>query len=735
MTSINDDSILQEFIAEGKEHLSAIEPDLLELENNGAKTDSEVINRIFRAIHSIKGAAGFFGLDALKELSHVMESVLMQVRDGKLTPSSEMMDPLLLGVDRLNEMFADVHESSNVAYEDIASKLEAILNGGEAPPSGETVAITQAGSANDADIQTAINLFQADKDRLSEARRNGQHLYSLEVHLDEDIKNKEKTPLSFVDNLGSMGTILDSVFNLDAIPDLAGCLNTGISFLFLYASVLDKDLLAGGADIPESQVSIVPYEQVLPDGNSTAEKPAETQTANTTESPTAETNEPAEKEAQKTPAKRQASAESTETIRVKVEVLNKLMNMAGEMVLIRNQLIRMLQQTASDHDGMHSILQNLDLTTTNLQEHIMQTRMQPIGSIFGKFPRVVRDMCKILGKEIQLDVIGDDVELDKSLLESLSDPLTHAIRNCCDHGLEMPDDREQAGKPRAGTITLHASHEGGQIKISITDDGKGINHHKIAEKAVERGVITEANLSKMSPKEIVNLVFLPGFSMAKEVSDISGRGVGMDVVRTNIEKLGGSVNIETELGTGTSVTMRLPLTLAIIPSLVVGTEGFRFALPQVNLVELIRIQADEIAKRVETVGGASVLRLRGKLLPLVRLADVLDVKRKFTHPEDETIYMDRRKNIADRRKHKADDLIGLDLPEEQQENVNPDTLQRLMDSNGMEDEAARFPQRSDEPRRKNPESDYYVVVVQVGFNQYGMIVDQVNDMEEIVVKP
>jgi len=351
--------------------------------------------------------------------------------------------------------------------------------------------------------------------------------------------------------------------------------------------------------------------------------------------------------------------------------------LAGEMVLSRNQLLRTLSEEgtrpAESENGKSSearrsrnldtIVQNIDLITTDLQEHIMQTRMQPIGSVFGKFPRIVRDMAKQLGKEISLITQGEDVELDKSIIESLSDPLTHLIRNCCDHGLEPPDEREATGKSKTGTIRLRAFHQDGQINISIVDDGRGIDTDKLVSKAINKNLISQDQIDQMQPQELVNLIFLPGLSTAETVSEISGRGVGMDVVKTNITRLGGQIQIETDFGHGTELLLRLPLTLAIIPSLIVGVADQRFAVPQVNLVELLFIHSKDIPSRVEKVGSATVLRLRKQLLPLLKLSDILE----------------------------------LDSP-------------------------------------KNATNGYNIMVLRTGNQQFGVIVDELFDTEEIVVK-
>ncbi|HWJ81076.1 MAG TPA: chemotaxis protein CheA [Nocardioides sp.] len=309
------------------------------------------------------------------------------------------------------------------------------------------------------------------------------------------------------------------------------------------------------------------------------------------------------------------------TVRVDVDLLDNLVQLVGELVLTRNQIMQRTDGGADVELGRAS--QRLDLVASELQESVMKTRMQPIGQVWSKMPRVVRDLSHQLGRDVELVMEGHETELDRSLLEAVKDPLTHLVRNALDHGIEPPDVREAQGKPRKGTLVLRAFHESGQVVVEIGDDGKGIDPERIAAVALDRGVVTREQLARMDTREVLGLIFRPGFSTAEAVSNISGRGVGMDVVRTNIERIGGSVDVQSEIGRGTTCRVRIPLTLAIIPALVVGEGGERYAIPQANLVELVRIEGDDLARDVERLAGAPVLRLRGRLLPLVHLAEAL----------------------------------------------------------------------------------------------------------------
>jgi len=363
---------------------------------------------------------------------------------------------------------------------------------------------------------------------------------------------------------------------------------------------------------------------------------------------------------------RAAAAASDSTIRVDVGLLDKVINLVGELVLARNQVL-LFAGRAKD-TAFLAASQRLNLITTELQEGVMKTRMQPIGNIWGQFPRTVRDVALGCGKEVAIEMEGKETELDKTIIEAIKDPLTHLVRNSVDHGIELPEDRVKAGKDRIGRLILRAFHEGGQVNIEISDDGAGLNAERIRKKAVERALITAEQSARMTEREIFNLIFLPGFSTAEKVTNVSGRGVGMDVVKTNVEKIGGTVDVQSTLGRGTTVRVKIPLTLAIIPALVVTCGGDRYAIPQVSLLELVRLEADEVAKGIEMVHGAPVYRLRGRLLPLVYLNQEL-------------------KLAADAR---------------------PAT---------------------------ESEGAVNIVVLRADDRQFGLVVDEINDTEEIVVKP
>ncbi len=401
---------------------------------------------------------------------------------------------------------------------------------------------------------------------------------------------------------------------------------------------------------------------------------------------------------------------SGDSLRVNVSLLDTLMNLAGELVLGRNQL---LQGVYSDNSKATDISsQRIDMITTELQEAIMKTRMQPINTVLSKFTSVVRDLCKQLNKAIDLTIDGEDVELDKSILESIKDPLTHLIINSVYNGIEMPDQRVTLGKKATGKISIKAFHDAGLVNIVISDDGKGIDPQKIAESALSKGLITDVQILKLSEKQKADLVFLPGFSTSDEVKDNSNCDFGLDIIARNIENLGGDIELNSIPGTETVIHIKLPLTLAIIPSQIISLGSERYAMPQANLSELLRIPACDVKNRIEKVGNSDVFRLRGELLPLVDLYKILGLEKKYIDPENSIKSSDRRKNIADRRSKRH-----LVINEKEIHEADTPLKKRSKD------------------RRISEKSATNIAVVSAGSFKYGLIVDDLFDSEEIVVKP
>ncbi len=579
-----DTELLLEFKIEAEEHLGEVEPAILEMDGCEPERRQDLVNLVFRAVHSVKGASGFFGLTRVQDLSHSMESLLMKVRDGEMSFHPEMVEPLLAGLDKLQALVEALPDVLELPIEDEIADVNAVLASG-APIETEVV----SREATDREVLPSPERFGlvVTAKMLNEARCFGQRVLAVVF---SDTTSQEDVVLAR-QKLRSHGEELD--FSA-----------SGPGPALLAKSVLEAEALE--AELQPVEVSIRECEEP-------------------TEAVTHPPQQDGESRLRPTDEERKApqgagAGRDGETIRVNVRLLDKLMNLAGELVLSRNQLLRGL----GTHYGgtTASVLQDLDLITSELQGNIMNTRMQPVGAVFKKFSRIVRDLSRKLDKRTKLVLEGTDVELDKSIIELLSDPLTHLVRNALDHGLETPAAREAAAKDSEGTLWLRAFHEGGQVHIEIEDNGAGIDPERMRNLAVERGSLSRDEASGLSDREARMLIFGAGFSTASEVTDVSGRGVGMDVVKSNIAKLGGKIELDSEVGVGTKVTIRLPLTLAIIPSLIVSSGGERFAVPQVNLVELVRVGTDQ-ADTLSAVQGAEVLPLRGKLLPLVRLETVL----------------------------------------------------------------------------------------------------------------
>jgi len=746
-----DESLLADFVAESREHLDGIEPDLMALDQGGDAAPADIVNRVFRAIHSIKGGAGFLAFEGLKRLSHSMENVLMEVREGRFTVDTESTDLLLRGVDKLRAMLDDIQSSDGIPIGDEVRALSELLG-----QSHTSTADASAAAPTEARVLVAADLvpFHLDLETLEAKHSKARYLFLVELHEEADLAARGLSWADWQQAIAPLGDILARTESVAG--DGSGTLRA------LFSTVLEPELAVMALELPEERIHYVTLPEDRPaDAAGTASPKArpdhigqilierfglladdvlaaartqgegdrrpigailleagyvtkevlvealkiQERLRQPADAVPAAAPSPGPDEHAMAGSKPQAAA-APETLRVRVDVLTRLMNSTGELVLSRNQLLRALDGLRNEQPGLNAILQNLDLVTTDLQEGVMQTRIQPIGLVFGKFSRLVRDVARTLGKDIALHTFGTAVELDKSIVEGLSDPLTHLVRNSADHGIEPPDERIDAGKPRQGNITLNAFHEGGQVHVTISDDGRGLDQKKLVRKAIERGIITPEAAAAMSPGEINRLIFAPGFSTADQVTDLSGRGVGMDVVCTNIEKLGGTVSIDTTEGLGTTISLQLPLTLAIIQSIVVGSGDQRFAIPQVNVEEFVWVRAAEVHKRIEHYHGYDVLRLRGRLLPLVHLGKLLKLPGRVCASAAEGEVLDRRERVADRR---GDPCSGgaHHTPE----------VERHSD------------------RRSNWQSDYNIVVVRAGKNRFGLIADRLFDMEEIVVKP
>ena len=572
------DEILQEFLMESRESLDQLDRELVALE--GDPRNNARLASIFRAVHTIKGTAGFFQFAKLESVAHVGENLLSRLRDGVIVLETTRTSVLLAMVDAIRVLLSQIEISEAEGEGEYGALIEALTH-----------------TLTDETLSQAAALLSGDKPAPAVPPALPQPF----------VKLPSTPPASVAPPAPAAGM-------RSASPKPRTSLNAA----------------------PKAALVAAP----------TAAHAADKRAAEPAHEPEA------------------ASMERTNVdprIRVDVRLLDRLMNLVGELVLARNQLLQ--HASGSADTALVSTCQGLNLITTELQEGVMKTRMQPIENVWNRFPRVVRDLSQLCGKQVRLEMEGGTTELDKTIIEAIGDPLTHLVRNSIDHGIEAPEKRAAAGKAAVGTLRLRAFHEGGRVNIEISDDGHGIDAERVKARALERGLITSERARALSESEVYALLFLAGFSTAEKVSNISGRGVGLDVVKSNIERLGGSVDIDSEPGRGTTFRIRIPLTLAIIPALVIGSAGERFAIPQVNLVELVRIDIEQARTLIERIHGVPVYRLRGNLLALVELANVLELR------------------------------------------------------------------QGDQPR------DLNMIVLQADDRQFGLLVDDIFDTEEIVVKP
>ena len=705
------ESRADEFVMQAREQLSGLEQVLLSLEKSDhSEADRDGIDRCFRIVHSIKGDAGFLGFSTIRTLANSMENALESIRDRGLPVSAQAIERLLAAKDRLASLIDDLENSERVDLGAILNDLQKVESDAvpvvvpwvmdlrevdrrrssrlvhffvslercgvihsssiDLAPADLATELPQGSISLRAHVASALSepeisqLLDLPITALGPAFHRG---FPLSIDVAHWIASSGKSLARLLAAIEGLGTLENPVIKVGDC-DLSFCLPVGPVFLLgRLMTVRTPDEVAPLLGLPGAKIERETPRQLAP-----VQVPVAL--------PSVRQSEPA---IERTPALSQPAkppavveGEKTSSLRIGVELLDRLMTLTGELTLIRNQSLLAFDQ---DDGPLRPIMQRLDAVTSALQETVLRTRMQPIGNLFGKFPRVVRDLGRQLGKQVEIVIVGKEVELDKTILEQLSDPLTHLVRNSIDHGIEMPDDRVAKGKSSTGQITLSATHEDGQVRIEIRDDGRGINAQAVRTKALGMRLKTEAELDRMSPRELLGLILLPGFSTASQVTEVSGRGVGMDVVKTNIELLEGSLVIDSVPGMGTAMILRMPLTLAIIPCLIVAVNGERFAIPQRELEEAVCLHPG-MNGRIEYAYDTEVYRLRDRLLPIIRLSDVLAQNEPFD-PETKAKILGRQKATGE------------------------------------------------------PASIQYILVLRVLGRRFGLVVDEVRGTEEIVVKP
>ncbi|WRG29301.1 chemotaxis histidine kinase/response regulator CheAY2 [Helicobacter pylori] len=570
--------IMEDFLIEAFEMNEQLDQDLVELEHN--PEDLDLLNRIFRVAHTIKGSSSFLNLNILTHLTHNMEDVLNRARKGEIKITPDIMDVVLRSIDLMKTLLVTIRDTGSDTNNGKENEIEEVVKKLQAITSQNLEGAKETSGAKEAPEKEA-------KEEIKEKAK-------------EEVK-ANKTPTA--ENPASDNPLADEP-DLDYANMSAEEVEAEIERLLNKRQEADKERRAQKKQEDQAK----PKQEVAP-----AKETPKTETKTKAKADTEENKAP--------------SIGVEQTVRVDVRRLDHLMNLIGELVLGKNRLIRIYSDVEERYDGekfleeLNQVVSSISAVTTDLQLAVMKTRMQPVGKVFNKFPRMVRDLSRELGKSIELIIEGEETELDKSIVEEIGDPLIHIIRNSCDHGIEPLEERRRLNKPETGKVQLSAYNEGNHIVIKISDDGKGLDPVMLKEKAIEKGVISERDAEGMSDREAFNLIFKPGFSTAKVVSNVSGRGVGMDVVKTNIEKLNGIIEIDSEVGVGTTQKLKIPLTLAIIQALLVGVQEEYYAIPLSSVLETVRISQDEIY----TVDGKSVLRLRDEVLSLVRLSDIFKV--------------------------------------------------------------------------------------------------------------
>jgi len=564
--------ILEDFLIEAFELIEQLDQDLVELENN--PEDLELLNSIFRVAHTIKGSSSFLNLDTLTELTHHMEDVLNKARKGELSITPIVMDTVLESIDMMKALLYSVRdtgsdENDEIDIHPVCKRLDAISKGKEIETQDESEIPNQEESQEE---QSQESNAKEESEPEEEQDLSDMSDDEVEAEIERLLQEKREEK--------------------------------------------KKKKKANKEDKKEPEVK---------EQKKATPKPTPTQA-----------QKPVKKVSKSAPVKKSGGSTLEQTIRVEVKRLDHLMNLIGELVLGKNRLLKIYDDVEERYEGekfleeLNQVVSSVSIVTTDLQIAVMKTRMLPIAKVFNKFPRMVRDLSRELGKHIELKISGEETELDKSIIEEIGDPLVHIIRNSCDHGIEDAETRLAMGKPEYGTIELKAYNEGNSIVIEVVDDGKGLDSDMLIQKSLEKGIITEREADSLNEKEAFALIFKPGFSTAAAVTNVSGRGVGMDVVKTNIEKLNGIIDIDSEKGKGTIIRLKIPLTLAIIQALLVGAQEEYFAVPLSSVLETVRVPAEEIY----SIEGKDVLRLREEILPLVRLSDVFGIDEVFDSGEN-----------------------------------------------------------------------------------------------------
>ena len=621
---------LEIFIDETNEHLQNLNEQLLILEKE--PENENTINEIFRAAHSLKGMAGTMGYKRMQRLTHDTENVFSEIRNGKMKVTDGLIDTLFRCLDSLEGYLENIQNSADEGTEeneDIIKLLNDFITNEGKEGSAQSVTKDQESKADNQEVATGkekykeLNILDFERNAIEEAAKNDIKAYGITVYVQESCLLKAARAFLVFKALEALGEIIKSSPEVQDIEDEKFDFDFSVIFLSDNSVETIKNAILDVSEIKEAYIGEIALNQIEKQENivvqeTTEEVKKETKTA-----------EPAatKQMAQKAPAKAVGRS-----VRVDIEKLDVLMNLVSELIIAKNGLVSASAQEGSSMNvGFNEQIEYLERITTNLHESVMKVRMMPIESVVNKFPRMIRDLCKKLDKKMELIMSGEDTELDRTVIDEIGDPLMHLLRNSADHGLESNEERIRLGKPEVGTIRLDAYQDGNNVVIEVGDDGRGIDTEKVKNSALKKGTITPEQAENMTDKEIIDLLFRPAFSTAEKVSDVSGRGVGLDVVKTKIENLGGDIEVSTKKGEGSVFSIRLPLTLAIIQALMVELRDEKYAIP-LNSIEMIE---DVNASDIKYVQTKEVINIRGTVIPLIRLDQVLNCPEKET--EDESL--------------------------------------------------------------------------------------------------
>ena len=635
---------LEIFIDETKEHLQSLNEQLLILEKE--PENENTINEIFRAAHTLKGMSGTMGYKRMQNLTHNMENIFSEIRNGKMSVTATIVDLLFKGLDALENYLSNISTTGDEGteeYTEIITQLDVCLKQGlgempaAAPSANAAAAIAveekavETASASEKEKFRSFKYADHEKHAMNEAIATGQHAYGITVYIQETCLLKAARAFLVFKTLEGLGTVIKSEPAVQDIEDERFDFDFSMVLITKESLEAVKKAIMSVSEVDSVYLSEIKEEEVAMPKEVVVEQ--KTEANGNTAAAVAQAPQAA---AEKKQAAQTSKPVVNRSVRVDIEKLDDLMNLVSELIIAKNGLVSINNAddaTKQNNSGFNEQIEYLERITTNLHTSVMKVRMVPLESVVNRFPRMIRDLSKKLDKKMELYISGEDTELDRTVIDEIGDPLLHLLRNAADHGLESNEERAALGKPETGSIILNAFQEGNNVVIEVKDDGKGIDAEKIKAKAIAKGTITAEQGDAMTDKEIIDLLFRPSFSTAEKISDVSGRGVGLDVVKTKIESLGGDVEVRTTLGQGSNFIIRLPLTLAIIQSLMVelGTEKYAIPLGSIQTIEDIPVSD------VKYVQTKEVIHLRGNVIPLIRLTEVLDVESSKASDENLTV--------------------------------------------------------------------------------------------------